>query len=91
MTNYRAISYFNTRPDVVQIFNDLEAYHSWCKFQMCNFDPADLYRKDSKLYTQYTFSTKGRRPHNDDRPRYNKQKPASTTNKFYSRSPRTER
>ena len=36
--NYNDISYFETRPDVVRIFEDLEAFLDWCKMEGAPFD-----------------------------------------------------
>lgn len=33
------------RPDIDQIFDDLEEYLNYCRFELCKFDPKDLYRK----------------------------------------------
>ena len=35
----------NTRPDIDQIFDDLEEYLNYCRFELCRYDPKDLYRK----------------------------------------------
>ena len=51
--NYKDYKYFENRPDIVRIFKDLEDFHDFCRFEMCNFDPADLYRKTSPIYREY--------------------------------------
>lgn len=77
MANYRTTSYFETRPDIVRLFEDLEAYQNWCRFELCDFNPADLYRKDSPLYSSYSYSKRVRRPYQGNKPRYdNTRKPA---------------
>jgi len=50
MKNYKDYRYFENRPDVVKVWEDLEAYHDWCRLELCDFNPADLYRKDSVNY-----------------------------------------
>ena len=60
--NYKDYQYFANRPDVVKVWEDLEAYHDWCRFELCDFNPADLYRKDSKNYQAYLNSKRPRRP-----------------------------
>lgn len=35
----------SNRPDIDQIFDDLDEYLDYCRFQLCKFDPKDLYRK----------------------------------------------
>jgi hypothetical protein len=33
------------KPEVKRIFEDLEAYHDYCRLHMCKFDERDLYRR----------------------------------------------
>jgi len=58
------------RPDVVRVWDDLEAYHDWCRFELCDFNPADLYRKDSANYSAYLASKRPRRPYQGKNPRW---------------------
>ncbi len=74
MKNYKDYKYFENRPDVVKVWDDLEAYHDWCRFELCDFNPADLYRKDSKNYQSYLASKRGRRPNQGNRPRFEKRR-----------------
>jgi hypothetical protein len=32
------------KPEVSKIFDDLEAWHDYCRFNLLDFNPADLYR-----------------------------------------------
>lgn len=73
--NFNDYNYFENRPDVVRIFDDLEAYHDFCRFELCDFNPADLYRKDSKNYQAYLASKRPRRPWNGERKPYQGNKP----------------
>ena len=68
--NYKNISYFATRPDVVRVFDDLEAYHNWCRLELRNFNPADMYRKDAQNYSAYLASKRPRRPYLGNKPRW---------------------
>ena len=45
--NYKEYAYFENRPDVVKIFDDLEAFHDWCRFEMAPFDESHLYNRES--------------------------------------------
>lgn len=36
--------YLKTKPDVTQIFNDLDAWLNYCRFNLIKYDPADLYK-----------------------------------------------
>ncbi len=38
--------YFRMKPEVDRIFDDLEAYKNYCRFNMLKFDERDLYRSD---------------------------------------------
>ena len=63
--NYREVSYFETRPDVVKIFDDLDAFRDFCRFELLPFNEADLYNRESKVWNQYYNSTrkfKSRKP-----------------------------
>ena len=56
--------YLVTKPEVKKIFTDLEAWHDHCRFEMIDFNPADLYK--SKAYkdwqrTQEYLQRKARR------------------------------
>jgi hypothetical protein len=56
--------YLTIKPEVNKIFDDLEAWHDHCRFELINFDPTDLYR--SKEYkdwqrTQEYLARKARR------------------------------
>ena len=39
--------YLKMTPQVKQIFSDLEAWESHCKWKLQKFDPADLYRSEA--------------------------------------------
>jgi hypothetical protein len=67
--NYKDYSYFENRPDVVRIFDDLEAYYDYCRFELIDFNPAELYRKDSTNYQSYLASKRPRRPYQGNKPR----------------------
>ncbi len=47
MKNYKDYKYFENRPDVVKVFDDLDAWLDHCRFNLINFDPKDLYRSDA--------------------------------------------
>jgi hypothetical protein len=72
MKNYKDYKYFENRPDVVKVWEDLEAYHDWCRFELRDFNPADLYRKDSNNYSSYLYSKRPRKPYQGKNPRFEK-------------------
>jgi hypothetical protein len=72
--NYKDYSYFENRPDVVRIFDDLESYHNFCRIELCDFNPADLYSKESVVYQAYLSSKRPRRPYQGNKPRFDKKR-----------------
>lgn len=46
------------KPEVSKIFDDLDAYLDFCRFELLPYNPADLYNKKSKVWNQYSYSTK---------------------------------
>ncbi len=59
--NYREVSYFQTRPDVVKIFEDLERYLDFCRINLYPFNEADLYNNKSPIYREFEGIKKPRR------------------------------
>jgi len=41
------------KKEVFKIFNDLEEYHDFCRFELREFDPAHLYRKSNRNYRAF--------------------------------------
>lgn len=72
--NYKTFSYFESRPDIVKIFEDLEAFHDFCRFELRHFDPAELYRKDSKSWSAYMASKRPKKPYQGSKPWNGRQK-----------------
>ena len=68
--NYKDYSYFENRPDVVRIFEDLEAFQDFCRLELREFNPAELYKKDAPNYGAYLASKRPRRPYQGNKPRY---------------------
>jgi hypothetical protein len=56
------------KPEVKKIFEDLEAWHDQCRFNLLPFNPADLYR--SRDYKEWARSTSG-----DRKPYFRKDRP----------------
>lgn len=55
-------SYFASRPDIVKIFDDLEAYRNYCVFEMIEFNEAALYNRQDRNWQAYEASKRPRRP-----------------------------
>jgi hypothetical protein len=54
--NYRNTKYLDARPDVDQIFTDLEALHDFCRMEMLPFNEADLYNRHSRVWQRFEAS-----------------------------------
>jgi hypothetical protein len=90
--NYKDYAYFENRPDVVKIFDDLEAWHDHCRFEMINFNPGDMYK--SQAYKDFArrksgfrtgYQGKNPRPYNGERKPYLGNKPRYNNNDNFSR------
>ena len=55
-------SYFESRPDIVKIFDDLEKFHDYCRFEMVEFNEANLYNRDSQIWNNYYHANRPRKP-----------------------------
>ena len=70
--NYNDYKYFENRPDVVKIFDDLEAFHDFCRLELFPFNEADLYNRDSWVWRNFEKSRRPKKQFNGDRkPHYN--------------------
>jgi hypothetical protein len=49
--------YLTMKPEVSKLFDDLEAWHDQCRFEMIDFNPADLYK--SKAYKDWQYKKNG--------------------------------
>ena len=49
-------SYLQNRPEVSKIFDDLEVFHDFCRFELMPFNPADLYNRSSWVWRAYERS-----------------------------------
>ena len=82
--NYKNISYFEDRQDIVKIFDDLDKFKDFCRFEMCEFNEANLYNRESQIWNNYYHSTRPRKPRGEWQPRgeYNR---GSNGNRNYQR------
>ena len=51
--NYKGYAYFDNNPNIVKIFDDLEALHDFCRWELLPYDQADLYNKDSDVWKRF--------------------------------------
>ena len=75
--NYKDYSYFDNRPDVVKLFDDIEAYQNYCRLELIEFNPADIitdkkvkFENYPKNYQNFLNSNRPRRPYLGKNPRY---------------------
>jgi hypothetical protein len=54
--------YLTMKPEVSKVFDDLEAYHDYCRIQLCEFNPAHLYDRANVNYKGFLDSQRPRRP-----------------------------
>jgi hypothetical protein len=65
--NYKEYAYFENRPDVVKIFDDLDKLLDFCRLELLPFNQADLYNRMSPVWNQYYQSTRPRKPWNGEK------------------------
>ena len=59
--NYKNINYFESRPDIVKIFDDLEAFHDFCRLELAPFDEGHLYNRESWVWRNYEKSLRAKK------------------------------
>jgi hypothetical protein len=68
--NYKDYVYFENRPDVVKIFDDLEAFHDFCRLEMFPFDESHLYNRDSWVWRNFEKSRRPKKAYTGERKPY---------------------
>jgi len=48
--------YLTMKPDVVKIFDDLDRYLDFCRFELRDFNPAHMYDKNNENYRAFLNS-----------------------------------
>ena len=66
--NYRGYAYFDNNPEIVKIFEDLEAFQDHCRMEMLPFNEADLYNKSSWVWRHYEKKNKPKPAFANERP-----------------------
>jgi hypothetical protein len=59
------------KPEVTKIFDDLDSFLDFCRFELLPFNPSDLYNRESKIWNHYYSVTYGRK--SNKAPRRNKE------------------
>ena len=76
--NYKDYNYFETRPEIVKIFDDLDALKDFCRMEMIPYDESFLYNRESWVWRKFDKVRKGKttapsnRPYNSRKPRFEK-------------------
>jgi hypothetical protein len=66
--------YLTMKPDVIKVFDDLDNYLDFCRFELRDFNPAHLYDKSNENYRAFLNSQrppKQWQDRGDRRPRNN--------------------
>ena len=58
------------KPEVTKIFDDLDAWLDYCRFNLLPFNPADLYKSREWRESQRGNGTYERKPYLGKKPRY---------------------
>jgi hypothetical protein len=69
--NYKGYAYFDNNPNIVKIFDDLEALLDFCRFELLPFNQADLYNKESDVWKRFLQANRNFKGRNNN---YRKQK-----------------
>ena len=73
--------YYDRRPDITKIFEDLEKFHDFCRIELLPFNEADLYNKHSKVWQSYEKETRPRKPWNGEKKPWNNYKQGARVHK----------
>ncbi len=65
--NYKGYAYFDNNPQIVKIFDDLEALLDFCRLELLPYNEADLYNKQSDVWNKFIHSNKQYRGRNNYR------------------------
>ena len=51
-------TYLSNRPDIDDIFDELDKLLDFCRFNLLPYNPADLYNKNAKVWQHYLYSVR---------------------------------
>ena len=63
--------YLTMKLEVTKVFDDLDRYLDFCRFELRDFNPTHLYDKTNENYRAFLDSQKPQRAWQDRRPRNN--------------------
>jgi hypothetical protein len=84
LKNYKDYAYFENRPDVVKIFDDLDAFRDFCRLEMAPFNEADLYNRESWAWRNFEKSLRPKKAWNGDRKPYQGKKEFNRSGNNYA-------
>ena len=61
--------YYHARRTIDQIFDDLDKYLDFCRIELREYNPAELYKRESANYNSYLQSLRPRKPYLGKNPR----------------------
>ena len=61
------VSYFAKNPEVVQIFDDLDKFRDFCRFEGYRFNEKDLYNEKSKSFRAFLDTAKAKKERREKR------------------------
>ena len=61
------VSYFAKNPEVVQIFDDLDKFRDFCRFEGYRFNEKDLYNEKSKSFRAFLDPAKAKKERREKR------------------------
>ena len=67
--------YLRMTSEVTAIFDDLDKFRDFCRFELCDFNEANLYNRNSQIWNNFYYSTRPRKPrseYNNNRGEYNR-------------------
>ena len=73
--NYKEIDYFASRPDIVKLFDDLDAFRDYCRIELHPFDESHLYNRESWVWRNFEKTRRPRKPFTGERKPYLGNKP----------------
>jgi hypothetical protein len=80
--NYKDIDYFETRPDIVKIFEDLELFHEWCRLELCEFNQSYLYNRESWQWRNFDKARRPKKAFTGERKPYLGKNPRTSNERF---------
>ena len=81
LKNYNDYKYFENRPDVVKVFEDLEKFRQHCCMEMLEFNEAHMYNRDNHSWRSYERSTRPKKPWTGERKPYQGKNPRPQYNR----------